>query len=208
MCQTILVVVAFAFLGLVPVQAMLITWQLNNVTFHPGSPASGPGGPVKASGVFTFDADIQTMLSWNITVLGAVDPTVDFTFTPASSFIPSLYAHPQTGVRFVRTLPGNPPENPFGTNPFDSNSVLLDLDFSNSPGNLGLTDSGGAVNIMTGGTQVRQISTNSSYGVETGSVTSVPEPSSIAFFGTGATFLIWLFPLVRIISPRPRNRRR
>jgi hypothetical protein len=81
-------------------------------------------------------------LTWDITVSGATEPTVDFDFTPASSFIPSLYLNQALTIRFVRTLPGNAPENAFGNNPFDSNSVLIDLDFFSSPGNAGLTNAG------------------------------------------------------------------
>ena len=148
------------------------------------------------------------MISWNITVSGASDPTLNFTYTPASSFIPSLYSNDQIAARFVRTLPGNPPENPFGTNPFDSNSVLLDLDFFDSPGNHGLTDSGGTINVVTGGTQTYQIAQSANYGVESGCVTSVvgltscpgggtPEPGGVLLVGIGGASLLCLFKIRR-----------
>ena len=163
----LVVVASFAYLGPRTLIADPITWQLVDVTFHP---ASGSGGPISATGSLTYDADIQTMVSWNIAVSGAADPTVNFTFTPDSSFIPSLYKNIGTSARFVRYLPGNPPENQFGTDPFDSNSVLLDLDFFASPGNLGLTNGGGLINIVTGGSQIIQIFTNDRYTIATGCV--------------------------------------
>jgi hypothetical protein len=129
-------------------------------------------------------------LDWDITASGATDPTLDFTFTPTTSFIPSLYLNPAlTAIRFVRTLPGNPMEDPFGTNPFDSNSVLIDLDFSSSPGNAGLTNAGGSITVETGGTQLYQIAAGTSYGVRTGAVTATPEPASLLLGGTGVLLL-------------------
>ena len=167
-----------------------IAWQLTNVTFDLGLGVVGQPGPVVATGSFIYDASLHQFLTWNINIAGAADPTVNFTFTPASSFVPSLYLNPAlTSIRFVRTLPGNPPENPFGTSPFDSNSVLIDLDFFSSPGNAGLTNAGGTITLLTGGTQLYQIATNTSYGVRTGAVTAAPEPSSALLCGIGILFL-------------------
>ena len=209
--KLLVAVASFAYLGPSALNASPITWQLVDVTFHP---ASGPGGPITASGTLTYDADIQTMLSWNIVVSGAADPTVNFTFTPASSFIPSIYTNlgnVGVSVRFVRSLPGNPTENPFGTDPFDSNSVLIDLDFFSSPGNLGLINGGGTINIVNGGSQIVQIFTNDRYAITTGCVEAgavetpcvgppvnqVPEPASTILTGEGLAILIWIFRLRR-----------
>lgn len=206
--KLLVAVASFAYIGPRTLNANPITWELVDVT---AQPASGLGGPITASGTLTYDADIQTMLSWNITVTGAADSTVNFAFTPASSFIPSLYTNVGTAgvsVRFVRSLPGNPSENPFGTDPFDSNSVLLDLDFVDSPGNLGLNNGAGTINIVTGGSQIAQIFTNDRYRITTGCVeaglvetpcvnppvTYVPEPASTFLTGGGLAMLIWLFP--------------
>jgi len=160
-----------------------------------------PPGPIVATGSFVYDADLHQFVTWNITVSGAADPTLNFTFTPATSFIPSVYLNPAvTQVRFVRTLPGNPVENPFGTNPFDSNSVLINLDFFASPGNAGLTNAGGTITVVTGATQLYQIATNTSYGVRTGAVTTAvaapnptPIPSSMVLVLTGISAMILFF---------------
>lgn len=167
-----------------------VDWRLNNVSFDLGLGLVGQPGPVVATGSFIFDADLHQFLTWNISVSGAADPTVNFTFTPATSFIPSLYLNPSlTSISFVRTVPGNPPENPFGTSPFDSNSVLIDLDFSSSPGNAGLTNAGGTITVVTGGTQLYQIASNTSYGVRTGAVTATPEPAGLVPVGGGLLLL-------------------
>jgi hypothetical protein len=51
------------------------------------------------------------------------------------------------------------------------------LDFFSSSGNLGL-DQGGVISMLTGGQQIYKISTNQSYGIETGSITPAPEPAT------------------------------
>ena len=200
--------IVLSILGFCPLEATPVTWTLVNVTFHEGLPAIGPGGPITASGTFTYDADIQTMLSWDITVAGSSDPTVNFAYTPASSFIPSLYTHLQTSVRFVVSLPGNPPMNPSGADPFGPQSALLDLEFSNSPGNQGLTNAGGLIPVVTGGTQIANIFTNARYGVETGCVTStsdscsrVPEPSSMLLVAFGSAVIFRKQVVKVIVTP-------
>jgi hypothetical protein len=171
-------------------EANPITWQLINVTFDVGSGQVGQPGPIVATGSFVYDADLHQYLTWNITVSGAADPTINFTYTPGSSFIPSIYQDPSvTSIEFVRTLPGNPPENPFGTSPFDSNSVLIALDFFASPGNAGLTDAGGTIDIETGGTQLYQIASSTHYGVRSGAVSATPEPSGLLLGGSGVLLL-------------------
>ena len=196
--KSILLALLLVIGGSCSLRATPLTWILVNVTFHPGLPAVGPGGPIRASGTFTYDADTQKMLSWDITVSGAEDPVIDFRYTPDSSFVPSLFTGP-ISTRFVVTLPGNPPENPFGTDPFGDQSALLDLNFFASQGNRGLTNAGGIIPIVTGGTQTINISTNTHYGVETGFVTTIPEPTSLLLAGVGLSAII---TLARIIHPQ------
>jgi 6-phosphogluconolactonase (cycloisomerase 2 family) len=157
-----------------------LTWYLSNVSFSEGTPSNVPPGlgPILATGFFTFNENTHSVLNWDITVSGATDPVINFEYTPSTSFIPSLYIFPTNNpglqIRFVRSVPGYPTYNAFGTSPFDSNSVLIDLDFFASPGNAGLTNAGGTIGIHTGGTHTNDIALSTFNISQTGCVTTVP----------------------------------
>jgi hypothetical protein len=48
---------------------------------------------------------------------------------------------------------------------------------------------GGTITVITGGTQLRQIATNTAYGVRTGAVTATLEPNSLLLAVIGILFL-------------------
>ena len=73
------------------------------------------------------------------------------------------------------------------------------MNFFASQGNRGLTNAGGVIPIVTGGTETLKISTNTHYGVETGLVTTIPEPTSLLLAGIGLSAIIML---ARIIYPQ------
>lgn len=161
-------------------QSNALKWYLSNVSFSVGLPSTfQPGlGPILANGFFTYDANTHTILNWDITVSGAPDPVINFEYTPSNSFIPAIYIYPTNNpglqIEFIRSLPGNPTYNLFGTSPFDSNSVLIELDFLESPGNAGLTNAGGTIAIDNAGTHTNNIALSTYNIVQTGCVTTVP----------------------------------
>src|SRR5258708_6857702 len=58
-----------------------LVWTLQGVSFQGGNFQSSGS----ATGSFTFNADTQLLLTWNISVTGTSDPGLNLTYTPANS---------------------------------------------------------------------------------------------------------------------------
>lgn len=152
-----------------PCAAMPLTWSLDNVTFTDGAVATGS---------FSYDADINSLIDWSISVSGGNE-----TIFPAFSYTPTTI--PDTGIfdtglglsfaLFVDTFAGG------GT--LDSRVLVLS---TLAP----LTDAGGIIALETAGRpewESRECYNCNPYRlVETGSIRSaVPEPSSLGILATG-----------------------
>jgi len=145
-----------------------VTWRLSGVTFDDGKSASGS---------FSYDAGTDTLLSYSISVQEGALPA--FTYTDGSA-----------GNTCTKIAHGNDQSGGCNTNyapnelflGASDGSQFLDLYFKSA-----LTDAGGTVGLLTSGNfQSYEIAMTDDYYsrvVTGGSVTTVPEPASLALLG-------------------------
>jgi len=132
-----------------------LTWSLDNVTFNDGGIATGS---------FTIDASLNSVLNWNISVSGGdqvVFPT--FNYTPATAPSPGIFIVDGGGVILEFGIDINAP---VGTP--ESRRLILTTD---GP----LTDAGGTVQLITDplGESRECYNCSPQRSVVTGSVTAV-----------------------------------
>lgn len=166
---------ALVLLSLGPLSsaALPLTWSLDNVAFTDGGIATGS---------FTFDADTNSLIDWNISVSGG-----DETIFPAFSYTPATI--PDTGIfdtGLGLSLQLFVDSNALGGTPESRALVLSTL--------AALTDAGGIVALEALGRpewESRECYNCNPYRlVATGSIRSaVPEPSSLGILATGLILL-------------------
>jgi len=145
-----------------------VTWTLQNVAFQTLPLGGNPNPPVTATaaGWFSYNAETDSLLSWNIVVLSPNDAALNYVYTPDDSFaLGSIHANGD-----FLYLSGPPP-----------NQTRVGLAFLTP-----LTDAGGVVDLaLAGGNQygnpsftAEDASGNPAALATSGSVTA-PEPATI-----------------------------
>jgi hypothetical protein len=149
-------------LAIAPVSfASTVTWNLNNVTFSDGATASGS---------FNFDADTNTLTTWNISVTSGVLSA--FTYSPTDSTAGSYFqvAGYQDELLFMvngstrqlRLTPVYALTDSGGTDPIDLNT------FGNGSGSVECNNCAPYREVVSGSL-----------------ATATPEPGSVALLGLG-----------------------
>jgi hypothetical protein len=179
-------VAGLALLSLValPCAAIPLTWSLDNVEFTDGGIATGS---------FTYDADTNSLIDWNISVSGGDEGPFPafpaFSYTPATSPDTGIF-DTGLGLSFQFFVDGNAA----GGTPESRVLALSTL--------ASLTDAGGTIALETSGRpewESRECYNCNPYRlVAQGSIRSaVPEPSSLGILATGLI-------LITVMSRRGR----
>lgn len=148
-----------------------VTWQLSGVTFDDGTSASGS---------FSYDAGTDTVLSYSISVNQGTLPA--FTYTGSSASNTCLHIATGNGVCNTNDAPN---ELYLGAG---DGSQFLELYLASA-----LTDAGGSVAVMASDPFQSYEMAPDDYDyrlVTGGSVSSVPEPASLALMGIAFTGMV------------------